>query len=681
MSGVKGVLVQSEASALHALLTVLAAASQTSRQLREMRGVEENALLQALRTDLRRWPEGGVKALQGELDPQSCRLVLDVYNLLSLELIQHPEHLSQEPPVLESTFLGRKQLCIDIQVTSLLSHESLSSLLSTYQIESLPSEFPLALLWDQAPVSSSICTVLLMLTGLQSYADRELRVVSMTLSKGTLALSMVVGKDGQVRVRGEAGEVQMRVEEFIRFAAQWEVKPDMVFLASEGEVALPGLSPTTRAVLEAAIQESETVELKAPVPSIVLQERACVLCGLDFEGGAPVCMCGESWKCEFCDSYNSAQDQICGACAKAKGELSSDSVQVTWRCSRCGNSDNRESDLTCTQCQATKAGLSQPQTEDKWNCRDCGKPNFAWSIRCLACFSSKDGPLGPEVWICGSCQTENPQHRAYCRSCYSARTEPTEAGSEQQWKCGSCGRANRSGSDSCLVCRVKRLGEWKCEKCGEGNVQLAKFCEHCFASKLVPRKASGTCLTCGASSVDPECSKCKAQKARSSSKEATSSRLWSCSACGALNFQSDSNCYRCKQAKAGLDVEWTCQLCSHPNKEEAETCSLCLRPKEKGKACGRCGKKILGDSLLCVLCSSKEAWKCPKCGLTGNSKECRFCEFDKAPRCGTCGKLVLAGQDTCVLCRTKPGTWKCSCGHSNAGYFCQGCRKMKPVSR
>lgn len=683
MSGVRGILVQSETSALYALMWALSAAPQTRRQLKEM-SVEDNPLLMALRTDMRKWPEGGVKALQGQL--QQSGLVLDVYNLLSLELIQHPEYLSQDPPILESTFLGRRQLCMDVQITALLSHESLPSLLSTYAIESLPCEFPLALLWDQVPVPSSICSVLHMLSGIQTYVDRHLRVVSMTLSKGTVALTVVAGKDGWVRVKGEAAEMQMKVEEFIRFAAQWEVKPDIVFLASEGDIALPQVSQSTRDAVEAVIRESETVELKAPVPSIVLQEReervACVLCGREFEEGVAVCECGASWQCEFCETYNSTQDQICAACAKAKGEQpSSDSVQVTWRCSRCGYSDNRETDLTCTQCQATKAGITQPEPEDKWNCGNCGKPNFTWSLHCLACFTSKDGPQKSDKWVCEQCQTENPQHRAYCRSCYSAKTRLSEELTERkQRKCGSCGRENRSGSDSCLLCKVKQLGEWKCTKCQGSNSQKAKFCEHCFASK--PNKDTGNCLICGAESVDTKCTKCR-QKARNTSHKDDSSRLWTCIACEALNFQSDSHCYRCKQAKSGLEdtAEWTCPMCSHTNKGETETCTRCFREKEQGKACERCRKVIFGGLNLCEICDSKKAWKCPDCGLTSNTNECRFCQFEKAPRCRSCGKLVLTGQDTCVLCRTKPNTWQCPCGHTNSGYFCQGCHKMKPISR
>ena len=620
-----------------------------------MRPPPDNAVLQALMEDMRDFGQGRQCKLLPRLMEdrgKSALLALDAFNLLSLELIQNQECYAQDPPILESVFLKRRQLCIDLQTSALRNSASLAAVLGTYEVEALPAEFPVALLWDEGPIASSICDVLLKLTGEVMVTLPEetcrLRLISLTLSKGTLAVSVTPGQGGRVNLSAEDTTLEMKPEELVIFASLWEIKPELAFFSKAGASILPTFSSSTIASIEAQVRDTETVALEAPVPSIVMsgEEQGdaqdydgqdgwqCAQCGeinekhrgLCGKCGMPALDAGETpkdsapeplqdlrgptkrptWKCRYCFFENS-EGNTCGQCRKTN-TTTSEAPEVGkkgWTCEYC-TLVNSEYDRICNACAKTRKDLLPPSPEEPdvpafWKCEECGcRTNASTDTRCSKCRAPKgkqETRKDKDDWVCPNCQKENYSFSRACRTCKSpkpeedlhrpgSRTSDTEPDQRQEIRIEP--QANPKGA--------KAADTWRCEKCGVEVQGSRSYCNSCYARKPTPGNR------------DQETPKVSTQED------------WKCGNCQHVNRPTREVCLICRVPRAKVErvkeaeSDWTCKQCGQQNPDKEALCLSCYerKPSELPKAAAQY------DTWTCGKCRASNNYydsSCKKCGV------------------------------------------------------------------
>ena len=613
-------------------------------------------------------------------------LALDAFNLLSLELIQNQNCFVEQSPVLESAFLKRRQLCIDIQSSALRNSDSLAALLQTYEIETLPAEFPIAILWDEAPIASSIFEIMVKLTGEVKIALPEeafgLRLVSLTLSKGTIAVSVTPGAAGKANVSVEDSSIAMNPEELIRFASEWEIKPELAFFAKAGPFLLPPFSEETLADIDARVKDTENAQLEAPVPSIVLENAEEE--GIDEQDTAvPQEENGKDrWQCNQCGAFNQQYTQVCTSCGastldvgeempvtrepvpvqqpdireyvpeqrpKRKEPIRDDSRTTTkWKCPHC-TFENREGDKICSQCNKTSTPPEVPEVKKEgWTCEYCTLVNIDSARICDACAKTRKDLLPPSpppeeaevvttgYWKCGNCEyPANGPTDIRCYKCKAVKGTPREvktAGIEDGWMCPVCETENYSFSRACRRCEAPKSTE-RADK-EEQRYEEGKF------------ENGRAALKPGAKAAEPK-----------------AGNTWKCERCNIDVESSRGYCGKCYELKptSGLgrelpsppkttpsQEEWKCPICQHVNRRE-RTCLVCNQPKpgteeektDQSWIC-KCGKRNLEHRTRCISCYQKkpldqptaaqyENWTCAECKNSNiyYDAKCRKCGTSK----------------------------------------------------
>jgi len=612
---------------------------------------------------------------------KTCLLALDAFNLLSLEIIQNQECLPF--PVLESIFLKRRQLCIDIQTSQLRTSTSLAATLAAYEVETLPAEFPIALLWDEAPISSSICDTLLKLTGeVQVTLPEEvcsLHLISLTLSKGTLAVSLTPGSEGRVNVNAEENTIEMRPEDFILFASQWEIKPELAFFAKRGPVVLPTVSAETRADIETQVHNSKSAALEAPVPSIVLEnEDPDTTVPPDFDGQ-------DGWQCSHCGQFNENHALVCGNCGVQTLDVGEEQgVEV-------GNPVEqaviREFPPESEMVRIEPIREDPRKAKSAWKCRYCTLENPEAAKVCQGCSKTNLPPDSSEAgrkqgWTCEYCTLQNKESARICDACAktrkdllppSPRPEPEENTTPTgYWKCEECKYAANGSTDTrCYKCKAARSRQrntptagkadgWICSVCQEENFSFSRTCLSCKTPK--PTESTGKTEARGVD-MYPE-------QERTPPKAVENARnTWRCERCKLDVDSSRSYCGKCyalkptpalerelNGAKASQGSEqWTCSHCQHVNRPTHTNCLMCKEPRpeieevkvEKGWVCKVCSRKNPDQRTMCLGCYEQKPaeeqksakydnWTCGRCRTSNiyydtTCKKCRVAKEAKAP--------------------------------------------------
>lgn len=631
---------------------------------------EENAILQALHTDMNDFGQGRqCKLLPRLMDDRgkSALLALDAFNLLSLELIQNQDCYAQDPAILESVFLKRRQLCIDIQTSGLRSSASLAALLGTYEIEALPAEFPVAILWDETPIASSICDVLLKLAGevlvtLPGETCR-LRLLSLTLSKGTLAVSVTPGQAGKVNLNAEDTTLELKPEELIVFASHWEVKPELAFFAKAGMSILPTLSSSTIASIETQVRDTETVSLEAPVPSIVMSGEEPGETPQDYDAQ-------DTWQCAQCGEFNERQRGLCGKCGMSALDGGDELLQ-----------DNAPEQLQ--EIKGYTRG-ERPTSRPTWKCHYCFLENSEEYSVCQQCNKTNHSPEASEGakqgWTCEYCTLVNKEYDRICSACAKTRKDmlpPSPPPEERDdsaafWKCEQCGYRSNGPTDArCFKCRAnkgrqvtqptrKDEEDWVCSVCQKENYSFSRACRGCKAPKPaedLPRPDPKV------EDRAPAPKREMRPEAQSDLRGAKAGDTWRCEKCQIDVPESRTYCNACyarKPAptedqeilKARPQDDWKCSSCQHVNRPTRNACLICRKPRaqaeqkkepEGGWACKQCGIKNPDKETLCSACyepkplaqprtTQSDSWTCSKC-FTANvyyDSNCKKCGSNKS---------------------------------------------------
>lgn len=610
-------------------------------------------------------------------------LALDAFNLLSLELIQNQDCFAEQSPVLESVFLKRRQLCIDIQSSALRDSDSLAALLQTYEIEALPAEFPIAILWDETPISSSIFEIMVKLTGEVEIALAEeafgVRLVSLTLSKGTIAVSVTPGAGGKANVNVEDSSIAMNPEELIRFASEWEIKPELAFFAKAGPLLLPPFSEETIADIEARVKDTENAQLEAPVPSIVLESAEEGIDELDT--AVPEENGQERWQCNQCGAFNQQYTQVCTSCGASTLDVGEEQMPVTREPVHAQQPERREY-APEQQPERKEPIRDEGITVAKWKCRYCTFENLEREKICLQCNKTNAPPEVPEGkkegWTCEYCTLLNKESARICDACAKTRKdllppspppEEAEVTTKGYWKCGKCGyQANGPTDIRCYKCKAikgtpreaKTTGiddGWMCPVCETNNFSFSKTCLSCRAPKSTEK----------ADKEEPRYEEAKLENGRAALKpgaktaEPKAGNTWKCERCNIDVEGSRSYCGKCYSLKptSGLvkdlpsppeatpsQEEWKCPNCQHVNRRGRGTCLICNIPKsgaeeektDQSWIC-KCGRKNLEHRIKCISCYEKKPLDQPKAAQYDNwtCTECRNSNIYYDAKCRKCG--------------------------------------------
>ena len=655
--------------------------------------------------------KGGRLGLAGKLLDErgkSCILALDVYNILSLELIQTNEWQNDDARILEGTFSRRRQLCVDIQTSNLLKSETLEEAMNTYEVEELPEEFPLALLWDEPPISSAICKMLgkligeLCVTGINE--KYRLHAVSFTLSKGTLAFSATPGQNGNICLNTNSTSLEMRTEDFLRLATQWEIKPDLVFLAKSGPVCFRQLSKQEWNDLESVVNDTESIVLEAPVPSIVMQEQEegeMGEIGEEEEQVAPEQADDDiqphpmpeyqwnTWTCYSCGETNEDQNALCRNCGvgRLEAEEPADSAPEppasfkqrmeaplrepeepvsrpkTWKCKHCGK-DNPEERTTCEGCRRSNAaGSYVPQAAEEkpagWECKYCTLINKDSDRICAACAKTRAALLPPSppseeertprgLWKCEPCgysANATTDIRCYkCRALKGTKATPqveTQAKAEERWTCEECGEQNNSWSQKCLGCLAPRGGVVVAPPAPEGDTWK------CVECKVDNAQRKSYCTKCYAARprkeparLDPREDFLEEPRLPSRPSKVVESPKVP------------------EPTKAPEPNQWKCPKCGTANREASRLCSKCVtsRPAREeqgdvdGWTCAKCMTKNRNSDRLCSTCyATKASQQRPAADRTAKPEVEKGANFDSW-NCPSCKTLNLSYDPICRRC-------------------------------
>jgi len=527
--------------------------------------------------------------------PHSCQLAgvlqqryswpllpLDIWNIISLELIQAPESLTQQPEVLFVVFQGRKQLCMDVQVSELLKCASLTEFFAGLKVEQVSEEVVLALLWDTPPSSQAILGVLTRLTQSTEVTGRKLQATGMVVGRQLVALG-VIACEGGVSLQGQGTKLDLSVPVCLRTLLHWELKPDLIMLKDSGAPLFPSLDSHLLSHLASLAKHAEEIQLVAPVPSIVLRDgKELQSYEFDdrflnerssFEANAEeVKRIKTGWVCD-CGATNTQDGKTCDSCGKRR------TLQIEVH-------ERHSSTETCAQCQALKAQLDEGKV-----CPACGVTNRTTARICKACFVAFSVPLTPGEWLCAACKMNNSASRTYCAGCYASKGQETRGSPESRWTCDNCQTVNLKGLSRCKNCLLKPgavapVITWTCRKCHFSNSNEASSCRACSSSKDIAVSVTDTARTEG-----PD--------------------YWTCWSCKGLNLPEKSRCRKCGNARTSDQVQFDYSP-----------------PSEEAKVCLNCQKPVSGRGSFCAAClhsEPKPTWTCSNCSTINSAGYCSKC--------------------------------------------------------
>jgi hypothetical protein len=553
-----------------------ASLSYTSKQLLSI--TTTNSLLLALSADISALPHS--YQLAGVLQQQYPLplLPLDIWNIVSLELIQAPESLTE---VLFVVFQGRKQLCIDVQVSELLKFASLTELLAGLKVEQVSEEVVLALLWDTPPSAQAILGVLTRITKPVEIRSRRLQTAGMVVGRQLVALGVVPCDDG-VSLQGYRSKLDVSVPVCLKTLLHWELKPDLIMLKDSCPPLLPPLDSSLLSDLEALSKHAEEIQLVAPVPSIVLgdgkeirpgefdekyyNERTSFEVNAEEESSAKA-----TWACD-CGSANPQSTRTCSSCGQRRA------LQIEVH-------ERHSSTDTCAQCKALKA-----QLDDGKACPACGVTNRTTARICKSCFVAFSTSLTAGEWSCVACKMNNSASRTYCAGCYASKGQEAQGSPESRWTCDNCQTVNLKGLSRCKNCLLKpgavSVVTWTCRKCHFSNSSEANSCRACSSSREIAASVAETARTEG-----PD--------------------YWTCWSCKGLNLPEKSRCRKCGNSRSSDQVA----LDYSP-------------PSEEVKICLNCSKPVTGRGSFCATClhsEPKPTWTCSNCNTLNSAGYCSKC--------------------------------------------------------
>ena len=517
----------------------------------------ENPLLRAFCVDLHRRNENSY-VLAGELQGRYPLpvLPLDIWNILSLEIIQEHDDFNQ----LFVIFQGRKQLCIDIQVSDLLKAESLSEYFRGLKVELISDEVVLVLLWDVAPSAQAILDVVTRLTLGVDVHGKTLGTVGMVIGRQLVSLGVGSGATGGAAIHGFGNKFDLTPFICIKTMLHWELKPDIIMLKTGSTPLFPSLHPDELHQLISLAKHSEDIQLVAPVPSILIRDTVTIkeIEFSDTEESA------NSWKC-LCGSLN-PNDQI--------------------QCINCGNRREFEgihahhtSSETCPQCQAFKSQLDTSKT-----CAACGTKNRSTARICKSCFVAFAGGLNTGEWTCSTCNMTNSGNRLYCVGCFASKNKELDG----QWTCDHCQTSNLKGLSRCKNCLLKpgaiiSAAKWTCRRCHFSNTEDSVTCRACGGTKDMAISVT----------------------------EINQSDYWTCLSCKGLNLPEKNRCRKCGSLRRMERV--TTEIVEM--EEEVKTCLNCRRTVQgRSSFCETCLKTEMKPTWTCDYCDTvNSGGYCTKC--------------------------------------------------------------------
>lgn len=526
--------------------------------------------------------------------PHSCQLAgvlqqryslpllpLDVWNILSLELIQTPESLTQQPEVLFVAFQGRKQLCMDVQVSELLRCESLTEFFAELKVEQISEEIVLVLLWDTPPSAQAILGVLTRLAPPIEVAGKKLQAAGMVVGRQLVALG-VVPCEGGVSLQGQGTKLALSVPVCLRTLLHWELKPDLIMLKVSCAPLFPPFDSRLLSHLASLAKQAEEIQLVAPVPSIVLRdgkelqsyesEDRFLNDRSSFEVNAEEMKSRKTgWKCA-CGITNT-EGNTCDSCGKRR------TLQIEVH-------ERHSSAETCAQCQALKVQLDEGKV-----CPACGITNRTTARICKACFAAFSTSLTAGEWLCAACKMNNSASRTYCAGCYASKGQEARGSPESRWTCDNCQTVNLKGLSRCKNCLLKPgavtpVVTWTCRKCHFSNTNEVSICRACSSSKEIAASVTDTARTEG-----PD--------------------YWTCWSCKGLNLPEKS----------------LCRKCGNPHTSEQALFDY-SPPPEEFKACLNCQKPVTGRGSFCAAClhsEPKPIWTCSNCSTVNSAGYCSKC--------------------------------------------------------
>lgn len=159
-------------------------------------------------------------------------------------------------------------------------------------------------------------------------------------------------------------------------------------------------------------------------------EKKCDNCGLELEHLPEV----YTWKCEFCDTINSQDEEYCKSCGFAR--LSTAEIMEMDK-----RNDNRQSGFD------TKPIVNESTEFENNSENEIDERNYTVFNELTE--NKVDG------WVCTRCNAKNKNDSRFCTNCGAQKEQ----------------------------IQVKKSSSWFCKKCDSRNDESAKFCSNCGAAR------------------------------------------------------------------------------------------------------------------------------------------------------------------------------------------------------
>mmetsp|Transcript_9635 Transcript_9635/g.14436 ORF Transcript_9635/g.14436 Transcript_9635/m.14436 type:complete len:416 (+) Transcript_9635:54-1301(+) len=231
--------------------------------------------------------------------------------------------------------------------------------------------------------------------------------------------------------------------------------------------------------------------------------------------------------------------------------------------------------------KAKKEESKKDFREGDWYCKICKAHNFASRSNCFRCMAPQDPPQNFKMgdWMCHMCGAHNYRSKRSCFRCRVGKPAMEVRNSMRpgDWICINCGAHNFKDKINCFSCFHRKPympmgqyhgmemmhqflppnfkpGDWMCVQCGAHNYQSRSSCFRCSSEKSqIPQQGGAEDQLSSQVMIQPNIYHVQALLAQASLGPRLPTNFrpgdWMCASCGAHNYRSREECYKCNKKK------------------------------------------------------------------------------------------------------------------------------------